>query len=209
MGWCEAQAEPHAGASIAPRRATKHVRRGAGGGDGRRAWLGRGAPSARASGSSLLLARLTLARPSVSSTIWMRPQSPLCCAFSAVRIACAPVRAAAHAARACRARSVARLAAPRAPLRAFSDEAVQRPGAAGVGRCLLQGSSLLPGNHVGGIGRSVLDIGLQRVAAQGGARAIEMPCASGEPPPHGSASRRRRAIAIDLLGGSSTSARSP
>jgi len=47
----------------------------------------------------LLLARLTLARPSVSNTIWMRPQSPLCCAFSAVRIACARPRGTAHAAR--------------------------------------------------------------------------------------------------------------
>lgn len=51
-------------------------------------WVGLGAPSAMASGSSFDLPRLTLARPSVSSTIMMRPQSPLVCALIAVRTAC-------------------------------------------------------------------------------------------------------------------------
>lgn len=36
--------------------------------------------------------------------------------------------------------------------------------------------------------------------------ASERPWASGEPPPQGSVSRRRRAMAMDLEGGSSTSA---
>jgi hypothetical protein len=39
--------------------------------------------------------------------------------------------------------------------------------------------------------------------------ASERPCASGEPPPQGSWSRRRRAMEMDLEGGSSTSALSP
>ena len=47
-----------------------------------------GAPSARASGSSLDLARLTLARPSVSSTTMTLPVSPCALAFSPVRTAC-------------------------------------------------------------------------------------------------------------------------
>ena len=37
----------------------------------------------------------------------------------------------------------------------------------------------------------------------------EMPWARGEPPPQGSESMRLRAMAMDLEGGSSTSARSP
>lgn len=40
-------------------------------------------------------------------------------------------------------------------------------------------------------------------------RTREMAWARGEPPPQGSESRRRRAIAMDLEGGSSTSALSP
>jgi hypothetical protein len=39
--------------------------------------------------------------------------------------------------------------------------------------------------------------------------AVEMPCASGLPPPHGSWSSRLRAMLMDLLGGSSTSALLP
>ena len=47
-----------------------------------------GAPSARASGSSLDLAKLTLARPSVSNTTMTLPVSPCALAFSPVRTAC-------------------------------------------------------------------------------------------------------------------------
>jgi len=35
------------------------------------------------------------------------------------------------------------------------------------------------------------------------------PCESGDPPPQGNVSRRRRAMAIERVGGSNTSARSP
>lgn len=38
---------------------------------------------------------------------------------------------------------------------------------------------------------------------------VVRPCASGDPPPHGSLSRRFLAIAIDLEGGRRTSAESP
>jgi hypothetical protein len=40
-------------------------------------------------------------------------------------------------------------------------------------------------------------------------QATARPWARGEPPPHGSESSRRRAMEMDLLGGSSTSAWSP
>ena len=86
---------------------------------------GLGASGARASGSSLLLARLTLARPSVQHTTMTRPTSPEDIALSPTRVA------------------------------------------------------------------------------------VESPCASGEPPPQGSLSRRRRAMEMEREGGSSTSALSP
>ena len=46
--------------------------------------------SLAASGSSLLLARLTLARPSVSSTTMTRPTLPCCLALVATRMVCPP-----------------------------------------------------------------------------------------------------------------------
>ena len=51
--------------------------------------------SPAASGSSLLLARLTLARPSVSSTTITFPTLPCCRALAATRMVCAPQHASA------------------------------------------------------------------------------------------------------------------